>query len=122
MLAIFLSYGLHGNVVVDIVWNSYIERRHPSRVIEYCVRFAIVICSVSLATAMVEINVLIGIVGSLMSLLGIIVPALMDVCVHHPDAYGRLKYRLLRDILMILFGICLLFLGIASSVLNFIEI
>lgn len=78
--------------------------------------------AVLLALAMVEINVLIGIVGSLMSFLGIIVPALMDVCVHHPDAYGRMKYRLLRDILMILCGILLLFLGIASSIYNLTEI
>lgn len=69
-----------------------------------------------------KIDDLIGIFGALcLSILGFIVPTLMDMLMRYPDAYGRLYYRLLGDILLFLFGVFVLVLGLYTNIASIVK-
>lgn len=69
-----------------------------------------------------RLDILIGFVGALcLSLLGFIVPAILDICINHPDSYGPMKYRLVRDLVFIAFGSYVLFMGISMNLRDLIN-
>lgn len=56
-----------------------------------------------------------------LSALGIAFPAIMEICVMYPDKLGPCKYILIKDILLILFGIIGLCAGSYSCLSEIIN-
>lgn len=60
-----------------------------------------------------------------LSALGIAFPAIMEICVNWPDNLGRFKWILIKDILLIIFGVIGLLSGsfscISEMVIKFKE-
>lgn len=59
-----------------------------------------------LAIAIPYLNHFISLIGALcLSMLGIAFPALIEICILYPDNFGKMKYILFRDVILILIGI-----------------
>lgn len=78
--------------------------------------------AVILAVIVPNLGLLIGIIGALcLSLLGFVVPALMDICVRHPDAHGRCLVVLIGNLLVIVFGLFILVVGLFFNIRDLID-
>lgn len=149
-LAVLISYGLQGYVIVDILWNNHFRMRYEGTDsecrYEYMLRYAIVFSScacvegtkdcdvvtlllisiclftVVLAMSVPDLGIMIGLIGSLcLSLMGFVVPAIMDICVRSPDAYGRFNWRLICDMVLIMFGLNVLITGLLLNIMDLIN-
>lgn len=68
--------------------------------------------SVLVAVISPDISIFLPLVGSFcLTILGFMLPALMDLCVKYQADYGPYKYILIRDILLICFGVFGSFIG-----------
>ncbi|XP_017150812.1 glutamate transporter polyphemus-like [Drosophila miranda] len=113
-LALFLSYPLSGYVSIDILVNHYLNRgdrlRHP-HVVEYICRVCFVLVSTVNAVAFPNLGPLLAFVGALtISLLNLVFPACIDMCLnyHAPYTYGKLRWQLVKNILLIIAGLLIL--------------
>lgn len=74
-----------------------------------------------LAIAIPKLGPFIALFGALcLSLLAMVFPGLMDVCVWYanPKGYGPWKYRLIRDIAIVSIGTGILVSGVYASILD----
>ncbi|XP_033252274.1 glutamate transporter polyphemus-like [Drosophila miranda] len=113
-LALFLSYPLSGYISIDILVNHYLNRgdrlRHP-HVVEYICRVCFVLVSTVNAVAFPNLGPLLAFVGALtISLLNLVFPACIDMCLnyHAPYTYGKLRWQLVKNILLIIAGLLIL--------------
>ncbi|KAH8314648.1 hypothetical protein KR074_006493, partial [Drosophila pseudoananassae] len=127
MIAIFFTYPLCGYVVIDIImnqfWNRNGELKHAVFK-EYIVRVVFVLISTINAAAFPNLGPLLSLVGAFtISLLNVIFPAIMEICLLYPPEYnyGKLKWKLIKDILLFLFGTFVLVLGTTSSINEMIR-
>lgn len=75
-----------------------------------------------MAIVVPNLGLLIGIIGALcLSLLGFVVPALMDMCVRHPDAHGRCLIVFFTNIVVIIFGFFVLFVGLFFNIRDLVD-
>ncbi|XP_018331729.1 uncharacterized protein LOC108741409 [Agrilus planipennis] len=123
--SMWVSYGLNAVVPVDMIWEELMEEKfkdkHPFwwhfllRCIVFIVTYAGVI-------AIPNISLIITFTGAIcMSVLGIIYPILMDSFERYEVGYGKLKWRLIKNIIIIIIGIASFGFGIYSGVLDAIE-
>lgn len=123
-VAIFISYGLQGYVPVEIIWKQYVQPRikDSSKQPQYelGIRFAVVIATFLLAISIPRLGLFISLFGALcLSALGIVFPAIMELCVKWPN-FGPLKYIVWKDILLIIFGLIGLVAGTYTSLVGII--
>ncbi|XP_037035316.1 proton-coupled amino acid transporter-like protein CG1139 [Bradysia coprophila] len=123
-LAIFISYGLQGYVPVSIVWGTYLSKvwDNPDNKIyyEFAVRISFVLITCGVAAAIPFIGLFINLIGAFsISMLGIICPALMEICVLYKDKLSNLI--LAKDILLIAIGVVGLVFGTFTSVREIID-
>lgn len=72
---------------------------------------------VLLAVAIPRLGLFISLFGAFcLSALGIAFPAIMDICVKWPDNFGTMKWKLWKNILLVLCGIFGLLSGTYSSI------
>lgn len=70
-----------------------------------------------LAMAVPKVDVLIGLVGALcLSMLGFVIPSLMDICVRYPDAFGTGKIHLIFDTTLMVLGLGVLVTGLWTNI------
>ncbi|KAF2878968.1 hypothetical protein ILUMI_27207 [Ignelater luminosus] len=122
-LAIFISYGLQGYVPVDILWNTYLAHRFSDskypKLWEYLLRAVTVFVTFALAISMPRLGIFISLFGAFaLSALGIVFPAIMEICVKWPNDLGAGNWILIKDIALIAVGICSLLFGIYSCALE----
>ncbi|XP_048004303.1 proton-coupled amino acid transporter-like protein CG1139 [Leguminivora glycinivorella] len=120
-LAICLSHPLQNFVAYILLWNTCKKRYHGSKagLIDYSLRVILVVIPVAMAVAVPELGPIISLVGALcLSLLAIVFPGLIDLCIWYPDNYGILKYKLIRDIIIICLGFFGLVSGVYTSILE----
>ncbi|XP_063373014.1 proton-coupled amino acid transporter-like protein CG1139 [Cydia amplana] len=120
-LAIGLSHPLQNFVAYILIWNSCKKKYQgpKARLLDYSLRVILVIIPVAMAVAVPELGPVISLVGALcLSLLAIVFPALIDLCLWYPDNYGLLKYKLIRDIVIMLLGFFGLVSGVYTSILE----
>nr|CAD7204092.1 unnamed protein product [Timema douglasi] len=127
-VAIFITYALQCYVPVEIVWNTYLKERMAKRsetmqtLVEYLMRTAMVLGTFLLAVAIPRLELFISLFGALcLSALGIAFPALIELCLFWPDKFGRCRWILFKDILIILCGIFGLVIGTYTSLLGIIT-
>lgn len=143
-MATFISYALQGYVPITIVWGTYLRKRWENSEHEIYYEFAVRILFVlitsgsrtrlrpllhttysaliagALGAALSFIGLAISLVGALcIPVLGFICPALMEICVLYNDELS--KQNLVKNILLILFGIFGLIIGTYTSVLSIVA-
>ncbi|KAK4872815.1 hypothetical protein RN001_014844 [Aquatica leii] len=125
-IAIFISYGLQGFVPVDIIWNTYLLKRlsdvkHPW-MYEYILRIMLVIVTVLVAVFIPLLELFISLFGSFcLSALGIVFPAIMDICIKWPNKLGFQNWILIKDVFLIGFGMLGLMSGSYSALAEIIR-
>lgn len=83
-------------------------------------QFALV--AVGMAVAAPNLGAFMGLLGALcLSMVAILFPAVMDICIYYPNQYGNLNYKLLIDIFIIIFGIICCCSGVYTSLLEMAE-
>ncbi|XP_077301655.1 proton-coupled amino acid transporter-like protein acs [Arctopsyche grandis] len=125
-IAIFISYGLQCYVPVELIWNTYIKKRVEGSeyklVYEYILRVALVLATFILAIAIPRLSLFISLFGALcLSAMGIAFPAIMELCVAWPDKFGPYKWLLIKDVLLILFGLIGLVAGTYTSLVDIVK-
>ncbi|XP_023161557.2 glutamate transporter polyphemus isoform X2 [Drosophila hydei] len=106
---IFLSYPLNGFVFITIVFNEFGDQKpqHKCRTtVEILVRICFLVLTGIVAAVVPNLAALTELEGAFsLCNLNLICPALIDIFVNYQIGYGRLRWKLLRDILLILIGI-----------------
>ncbi|XP_072743747.1 proton-coupled amino acid transporter-like protein acs [Anoplolepis gracilipes] len=124
-IAIFITYALQAYVPVEIMWNTYLDHRIQNRKIlwEYVCRTAVVIATFILAVAIPRLGLFISLFGALcLSALGIAFPAIIEICVLWPGKdFGLFKATLIKNILLILFGLLGLVVGTYVSIVDIVR-
>ncbi|KAJ8737446.1 hypothetical protein PYW08_000041 [Mythimna loreyi] len=121
-LALFLSYPLQNFVAWQIGWRIINKRVNKSPVADYALRVIIATIPFGMAVAAPNLGAFMGLLGALcLSMVAILFPAIMDICVYYPDRYGPLNYKLLMDIFIIVFGIVCCCSGVYTSLLEMAE-
>ncbi|KAH8305124.1 hypothetical protein KR059_009370, partial [Drosophila kikkawai] len=126
-VAIFLTYPLSGYVVIDIImthyWNKNDELKH-AKLKETAIRISFVILSTLNAVVAPNLGPLLSLVGAFtISLLNLIFPALMEICLYYPPEfnYGRWKWKLWKDIILIIVGTVILIEGTYFAIVAMVK-
>ncbi|KAJ8737442.1 hypothetical protein PYW08_000037 [Mythimna loreyi] len=123
-IAIFISYGLHCFVPVEVVWRGYLLPRlsrsgaPPARlrIAQYALRVSLCLLTFILAVAVPQLGLFISLFGALcLSALGICFPVIMEICVSFPDKFGPFRLRLYKDVLLFVVGVIGLVAGTYSA-------
>lgn len=113
-VAVFFTYALQFYVPMEIIWKSLksLFNKRPN-LSEYSIRISLVILTAIIAILVPDLEGLISLVGALcLSMLGLIFPAVIDLVTFYDDpGFGRLNWRLWKNILLIFFG----FVGFATG-------
>ncbi|XP_062133044.1 proton-coupled amino acid transporter-like protein CG1139 isoform X1 [Drosophila sulfurigaster albostrigata] len=122
----YISYALQGYVAANIIWNKYLIKHFPDESkhtrYELIMRAVIVILTFLAAVAIPDLGLFLSLVGALcLSILGLMCPALLQICIQYEQGYGRLKYKLVINILLFMFGAFGGFVGTFVSVEEIID-
>ncbi|XP_073949825.1 proton-coupled amino acid transporter-like protein acs isoform X2 [Choristoneura fumiferana] len=121
-LAIFLTFPLQNFVAYNVIWSRISHKYTTAATCDYFLRIVLVVIPVAVAIAVPSLGPVISLVGALcLSLLAVVFPALMDMCLWYPDKYGPCNYKLFRDLIIILCGIFSLVSGVYTSALEMIH-
>ncbi|KAH8280335.1 hypothetical protein KR018_002879, partial [Drosophila ironensis] len=114
---IFLSYPLNGFVVITVLFSEYSRDSEQSRgqiVIECVVRIVFLLLTAVLAASVPNLAALTEMEGAFsLSNLNFLCPSMIDLLLNYSIGYGRLKWKLFRDLLLILIG--LIFGGVGCT-------
>ncbi|XP_059469500.1 proton-coupled amino acid transporter-like protein pathetic [Neocloeon triangulifer] len=115
-LAVFCTYGLQFFVCLEICWDGVKDRYKGSRIAEYVLRTVLVTLTVALAVAVPTIGPFIGLIGALcFSILGLICPAVIEMVTFWEDGLGPGKWRLWKNVAVMVFGVMALIFGTITS-------
>ncbi|ALC44276.1 CG12943, partial [Drosophila busckii] len=125
-LAIFCSYPLSGYVTIDIIMNHCLLRNHPELEhpvrIEYILRVVFVFVCTLNAVAFPNLGPLLALIGAFsISLLNLVFPSCMDMCLWYKYSYGKLKWILIKDIFILIIGMLILLLGSFVAILGIVK-
>lgn len=122
--AVYLTYPLCGYVCIDIIFNHYIFKRevkHPHRM-EYIGRAIYLAVTTINAIAFPNLGPLLALVGAFsISLLNLIFPCMIELCLLYHESYGSLKWILWKDIIMMLYGWIIFFYGSYTAVESMVS-
>ncbi|KAH8371239.1 hypothetical protein KR093_006715, partial [Drosophila rubida] len=122
-VAIFLTYPLSGYVTVNIIMD-YLKKRelkHP-HFVEYGVRIGFVIVTTINAIVFPNLGPLLSLMGAFsISLLNLIFPCCIELCLIYNDSYGKFRWKLLKNILIIILGLIIFTYGTYTAFLGMIE-
>lgn len=86
-------------------------------------RFAVLIVLAAVAIGAPEIEPFVGLVGSFGSgTLVVLYPVAMDVIFRWPDGFGWMKWLLVKNIVLFVFGLLVLIFGTYSSIKNIVDL
>ncbi|XP_043644569.1 glutamate transporter polyphemus isoform X2 [Drosophila teissieri] len=104
---IFLSYPLNGFVVITVIFSDYGRSEANQRnrtLMEYLVRLVFLLLTVAIGVP--NLAALTELEGAFsLSNLNLLCPALIDVFLNYSVGYGRLMWKLIRDVVLILIGL-----------------
>uniref|UniRef100_A0A1B6ILH6 Amino acid transporter transmembrane domain-containing protein n=1 Tax=Homalodisca liturata TaxID=320908 RepID=A0A1B6ILH6_9HEMI len=125
-LSILFTYGLQFTVPSEIVWKKIshkVKEEHHDKCY-YVMRALMIIGTVLIAIALPDLEPFISLVGAIcFSILGLLCPAIIEIITfwEEPEYFGLLKWRLLKDLILILMSIFALVSGTYASVSKIIE-
>lgn len=120
---VLFTFSLQFYVCREIAWNG-IKHRFPKHhiVAEYLLRAVLVIVCVSIAIAIPMIGPLVGLVGALgFSLLGIIVPVVIESITYWEIGYGRFNWRIYKNIFLAVIGLLAIIFGSYQAIKDIIT-
>ncbi|XP_062133043.1 proton-coupled amino acid transporter-like protein CG1139 [Drosophila sulfurigaster albostrigata] len=120
----YISYALQGYVTAHILWNKYLSKRikdiSKHTLYELLFRAVIVLLTFLCAIAIPDLSLFLSLVGSFcLSILGLIFPALLQICVQYEQGYGPFRIRLVINMLLLIFGF---FGGIVGTYVSIVDI
>ncbi|KAJ9584880.1 hypothetical protein L9F63_020780, partial [Diploptera punctata] len=122
-IAILFSCGIQFYIPTQIIWSSLEKKVDPKYQNAYQNIFRIVICCiiVGVAAAVPTLGPIISLVGAFgLSILGLCIPAIIDIVTRWEHGLGRGYWRLWKNCLLITFAFFALFTGSYSSILEII--
>lgn len=124
-LAVFFTYSLQFYVPMDISWKKLLEPKIPVRlhnISQIIFRTLSVAATVAVAAAVPNLEAIISLVGSVcFSMLGIFIPAIVDIVLCWEGDLGRFKWKLYKNIFLAVFAVFALVAGTYQSILSFSE-
>lgn len=123
--AVLFTYGLQYFVPLEIMWNGMKHRfSHKYEVIgETVMRIVMVMLTVVVAIAVPELDPFISLVGAIFfSILGISIPAVIDMISCYESNSGFLNWRLWKDFMLVVFSLLALIFGTWVSLSDIIKI
>ncbi|KAH8366846.1 hypothetical protein KR200_012146, partial [Drosophila serrata] len=125
--SIFLTYPVSGYVVIDIIMNNYLNKNgkleRPKRK-EIIVRLVFVLMTTGNALLPLNLIPLLSLIGAFsISLLNLIFPALIEICLYYPPEYriGRKKWKIWKNLFLISIGIFVLIIGTYFAIKEMME-
>ncbi|KAL1453429.1 hypothetical protein WDU94_007569 [Cyamophila willieti] len=117
-LAMIGSFALQFFVCLEIVWNALKDRFFQTSLLnEYIVRTLLVISVVAVAVAVPKIGPLLGLIGALcFALIGLVIPMVVELIISWDIGFGRYNLKLVKIILLLLFGMMAIFFGSLTNV------
>ncbi|KAG5683569.1 hypothetical protein PVAND_012842 [Polypedilum vanderplanki] len=123
-IAILLTFGLQFYIPMDILLRKLENRIAKKRNIsEIAIRTGIMLAMGAVAIAVPDLEPVISLVGAVFfSSLGIFVPAFIEIVfLSSYEGYGALKWKLWKNILLMIFSLVAMFAGAFVSILDIIE-
>lgn len=117
-LAVYCTFGLQFYVCLEIAWNGIKDKctKNP-RLYNYILRTVLVIFAVIIAIAVPTIGPFIGLIGAFcFSILGLLFPVMIEMITFWNKGFGKLNWRLWKNLLVSIFGIFALIFGTKSSI------
>ncbi|XP_016988951.1 glutamate transporter polyphemus-like [Drosophila rhopaloa] len=124
---VFLSFPLCGFVVIDIIMTHYWNKSgnlKRAKTKEIILRICFVLVATLNAIAFPGLGPLLALTGAFtISLLNLVFPALLEICLYYPEEfnYGRFKWKLVKDIIMMIFGVLILVQGTVFAIKDMID-
>ncbi|KAH8291511.1 hypothetical protein KR054_012302, partial [Drosophila jambulina] len=122
---ILFSYPLHGFVVITVIFSDYRqseEKKKHRTLLEYVVRTLFLFLTGVVAIVMPNLAALTELEGAFsLSNLNLLCPALMNIFLSYGRGYGRLRWRLIRDLLLIVIGVIFGVVGCAMAIRQLIH-
>ncbi|XP_068245460.1 proton-coupled amino acid transporter-like protein pathetic isoform X2 [Palaemon carinicauda] len=123
-LSIFFTYPLMMYVTFEIgvpVVTRIVEGKKKKLLVEYIFRTALVLLTFALAAAIPNIGLFISLIGAVSSsALAVIFPPIMEAITFWPDK-GKYNYRIIKAVLMVVFGLLTFVTGTITSVQEIIK-
>ncbi|XP_045482017.1 proton-coupled amino acid transporter-like protein CG1139 isoform X2 [Harmonia axyridis] len=108
----FISYGLHEYIFVEVMWRKTKKRSTCTRIF-VCALPVMVSGTYMLSKAYTELIFpecfVTAILGTVVPILGIIIPVLMDISLNWPHNFKRAKLIYIKNIFLLLFGLLSIF-------------
>ncbi|XP_073975771.1 solute carrier family 36 member pathetic isoform X1 [Rhodnius prolixus] len=122
-LAVFCTYGLQYFVCLELVWDAVKDKFTKKKTFyEYVVRTILTFTTVAVAVAVPQIGPFLGLIGALcFSLLGIVIPALIEIVTYWDTGLGRCYWIVWKNILVGTFGLLALGFGSYTSIVDIIS-
>ncbi|XP_075151679.1 proton-coupled amino acid transporter-like protein acs [Haematobia irritans] len=124
-IAIFLSYSLQFYVPVNVVEpivKGYFETTRAKELAATTTRAGLVTFTFILAACIPNLGPIISLVGAVSSsTLALIAPPLLEIITFWPIGFGRYKWILLKDIGILIFGLCGFFFGTYASIAQILN-
>ncbi|XP_058829715.1 proton-coupled amino acid transporter-like protein CG1139 [Topomyia yanbarensis] len=123
-LAILLTTGLYYYVPMEILWLKIGHKVPASResLAQILIRLGIVVVMMGFALTVPELELFIGFVGSIGSAtLALLTPITLDTIYRWPTDFGWMQWRLVKNVILGLFGGFILVVGTYFSVQDIIE-
>ncbi|XP_056630452.1 proton-coupled amino acid transporter-like protein pathetic isoform X2 [Diorhabda carinulata] len=122
-VAIFFTYALQFYVPMEIIWKAVKNNFQRKALAEYSIRFSLVTLTVVLAILIPNLGAFISLVGAVcLSMLGLIFPSIIELVTFYEDpGLGRWRWRLWKNMFLILFGLLGFVTGTYVSVEEIIQ-
>ncbi|GJQ78808.1 hypothetical protein Trydic_g2650 [Trypoxylus dichotomus] len=110
---------------MDITWRKLLKERLSERfhnLGQVLTRSIIVTLTAGVAAAVPDLEPIIGLVGSIcFSILGLMIPAIVDIILRLETGFGRYHWVLIKNILLIMFSLFGLISGSYASILSLVN-
>ncbi|XP_034109584.1 glutamate transporter polyphemus isoform X3 [Drosophila albomicans] len=123
-LGIFLSYPLNGFVVITVIFKDYGQgsESNYSCTLEFVVRVCFLLLTGIVSAVVPNLAALTELEGAFsLCNLNLICPALIDMFINYAPGYGRLRWKLIRDIVLIIIGIIFGIVGCSVAIRQLVE-
>lgn len=123
-LAVFCTFGLQFYVCIDIAWNGLKDHvTKKKRLAEYVMRTVMTVVCVALAVAVPTIIPFVSLIGAFcFSILGIIVPILIEMLTFWDKGFGPCNWKIFKNVLVVFMGILALIFGSKSAISDIVGL
>lgn len=124
-MGVFVALGFSLYVPLEILWSHFESRLSPKRqnYAQVTMRSLFAVAIILTAFVVPEIEPFIGLLGSFgAAMLSILFPVFLDTVFRWPNDFGRWRWHLMKNAVLLLFGLFVLIIGTYFSILNIIKI